>query len=93
MTPLILKRASASRSSGQWSDDDYDVLENGIVVGRIFKVPVPPQDRPLMWASGHNGRYAGPRIGMKPRWLQALDGSGAPRATTCGASCSERHCV
>jgi len=23
---LILKRASASRSSGEWNDDDYDVL-------------------------------------------------------------------
>jgi hypothetical protein len=23
---LILKRASASRLSGEWSDDDYDVL-------------------------------------------------------------------
>jgi hypothetical protein len=34
MSPLILKRASASRSSGQWSDDDYDVLEIGKVVGR-----------------------------------------------------------
>jgi len=54
-TPLILKRASASRSSGQWRDDDYDVLENGVVVGRIFKVPVAPPDRPWMWASGHNG--------------------------------------
>jgi hypothetical protein len=31
---LILKRASASRSSGQWSDDDYDVLEDGVIVGR-----------------------------------------------------------
>jgi hypothetical protein len=51
-TPLILKRASASRPSGQWRDDDYDVLENGVVVGRIFKVPVAPQDRPWMWASG-----------------------------------------
>jgi hypothetical protein len=47
MSPLILKRASASRSSGQWRDDDYDVLEEGVVVGRIFKVPVAPQDRPL----------------------------------------------
>ena len=37
MTPLILKRASASQSSGQWRDDDYDVLEDGVVVGRIFK--------------------------------------------------------
>jgi hypothetical protein len=24
-------------------------------VGRIFKVPVAPQDRPWMWASGHGG--------------------------------------
>jgi hypothetical protein len=46
MSPLILKRASASRSSGEWSDDDYDVLENGIVVGRIFKEPAAPQGRP-----------------------------------------------
>ena len=38
--PLTLKRASASRSSGQWRDNDYDVLENGFVVGRIFTVPV-----------------------------------------------------
>ena len=45
---LILKRASASRSSGQWRDDDYDVLEDGIVVGRIFCLDaVGPQGRPL----------------------------------------------
>jgi hypothetical protein len=53
---LILKRASTSRSSGQWRDDDYDVLENGVVVGRIFFLDaVGPQGRPWMWASGHNG--------------------------------------
>ena len=34
---LALKRASASRLSGEWSDDDYDVLADGIVVGRIMK--------------------------------------------------------
>jgi hypothetical protein len=34
---FILKRASASRLSGEWNDDDYDVLANGEVVGRIFK--------------------------------------------------------
>jgi hypothetical protein len=54
MKPLILKRGSASRPSGQWRDDDYDVLENGVVVGRIFKVPVAPEGRPWMWASGHS---------------------------------------
>ena len=35
---LILKRASASRPSGEWNDDDHDVRANGEVVGRIFKV-------------------------------------------------------
>jgi hypothetical protein len=35
---LILKPASASRPSGEWNDDDFDVLANDEVVGRIFKV-------------------------------------------------------
>jgi hypothetical protein len=34
---LTLKRASMSRPSGEWSDDDFDVLAEGAVVGRIFK--------------------------------------------------------
>ena len=32
---LVLKRASASRPSGEWTDDDFDVLADGAVVGRI----------------------------------------------------------
>jgi hypothetical protein len=55
MTSLILKRASRSRPPSQWRDDDYDVLEGGVVVGRIFTSPATPQDRQWMWASGHNG--------------------------------------
>jgi hypothetical protein len=39
---LLLKRASASRPSGQWNDDDFDVLANGVVVGRIFKANASP---------------------------------------------------
>src|SRR5262249_20531338 len=35
---LILKRGSASRPSGERNDDDYDVLANGVVVGRILKL-------------------------------------------------------
>ena len=35
---LLLKPASASRPSGEWNDDDYDVLA-GVVVGRIFGGP------------------------------------------------------
>jgi hypothetical protein len=35
--PLILKRASASRPSGELCDGDYDVLPDGIFVGRIYQ--------------------------------------------------------
>jgi hypothetical protein len=34
---LILKRASASRPSGSWSEDDFDVLADGKVIGRILE--------------------------------------------------------
>jgi len=43
MIDLILKRASASRSSGEWNDDDYDVLADGVVVGRIMKAAAVPE--------------------------------------------------
>jgi hypothetical protein len=44
MTPLILKRAPIGDNQ-----DDYDVLENGVVVGRIFFLDaVGPQGRPWM---------------------------------------------
>jgi hypothetical protein len=45
---LILKRAAASRPSGEWDDDDFDVLADGGVVGRIFKPEVLP-GLPWMW--------------------------------------------
>jgi hypothetical protein len=46
---LTLKRASASRPSGEWSDDDYDVLCEGAVVGRIFKSAAAPVGAPWFW--------------------------------------------
>jgi hypothetical protein len=49
MTTLILKRPSASRLSGEWSDDDFDVLADGVVVGRIFKANAAPVGTPWMW--------------------------------------------
>jgi hypothetical protein len=39
---LILKRASASRPSGEWNADDFDVAAEGAVVGRIFKANAAP---------------------------------------------------
>jgi hypothetical protein len=48
--PLILKHDPVGQNP-----EDYSVLEDGIVVGRIFKVPIAPPERPWMWASGDNG--------------------------------------
>ena len=56
MGPLVLKRASASRPSGEWKDDDFDVLADGVVVGRIFNAAASPAGTPWMWtlAYGHH---------------------------------------
>src|SRR5262252_8015815 len=56
MTTLLLKRASASRPSGEWTDDDFDVLADGALVGRILKVHAAPVGSPWMWtlAFGHH---------------------------------------
>jgi len=53
---LILKRASASRTSGEWNEDDFDVLADGAVVGRIMKAAAAPVGSPWMWtlAFGHH---------------------------------------
>ena len=48
---LVLKRGAPSRRRA----DDYDVLEDGKVVGRIFHLDAAaPEGRPWMWASGHS---------------------------------------
>jgi hypothetical protein len=48
-SPLILKRASASRPSGERSGDDYEVLAVGIVIGRIMRALVAPVGSPWFW--------------------------------------------
>jgi hypothetical protein len=58
---LFLKRASASRSSGEWNDDDYDVLANGAVADGIFEANAAPVGSPWMWtlAFGSGGTSRG----------------------------------
>jgi hypothetical protein len=56
---LILRRASASRPSGEWNDDDFDVLADGEAVGRIFNANAAPVGSPWMWTlifPHHEGR-------------------------------------
>ena len=77
MSGLILKRASASRPSGESSDDDFDVLADGAVVGRIFNANAAPVGSPWMWTlifPHHEGRspthgYAESREAARPLWL------------------------
>jgi hypothetical protein len=55
----------------RWRDDNYDVLENGVVVGRIFLSPAAPEHRPWMWTSNeHQGRP--PAFGYEATWEAAL---------------------
>jgi hypothetical protein len=42
---LTLKRASKSRASGTWSDDDYDAFDGEQHIGRIMWTHAAPEDR------------------------------------------------
>ena len=68
LTQLILKRAPIGDNL-----EDYSVLENGVVVGRIFKAPVAPAGRPWMWASGHNGDIKRAAHGYEPTREAAME--------------------
>jgi hypothetical protein len=78
---LSVESASASRSSSERKDDDYDVLADGVAVGRIFKAAASPVGTPWMWTLiyGHHedGRgciltgpvkpHPAPRLSAAPR--------------------------
>jgi hypothetical protein len=56
---LILRRASASRPSGEWNKDDFDVLADGEPIGRIFNANAALVGSPWMWSfviPRHEGR-------------------------------------
>jgi hypothetical protein len=53
VTTLSLKRALASLPFGEWNGEDYDVLADDVVVGRIFTSLVAPQDAPWFWSLAH----------------------------------------
>jgi hypothetical protein len=62
---LILKRAAASRPSGEWNDDDYDVLADGLVVGRIMNAAAAPVGSSWLWTYGFDPRERRPPHGYE----------------------------
>ena len=66
MKSLILKK-TASHYGGEWSDNDFVVLDSGKVVGRIMLQPHAPKGQPWFWTiTAHKRRrygrgYAGSR--------------------------------
>jgi hypothetical protein len=52
----LIHRPCGDIASGEWSGDDFDVLADGIVVGRIMKAAAAPVDAPWTWtlAFGHH---------------------------------------
>jgi hypothetical protein len=41
---LILRRAPIG-----WNEDDFDMIADGVLVGRIFVTLIAPEGRPWMW--------------------------------------------
>jgi hypothetical protein len=70
--PLILKRGDSSRRR----DNDYDVLENGVVVERLFFLDaVGPQGRPGFGRAGimaTSKRPTAMRRHARLRWQRSL---------------------
>src|ERR1700730_6760918 len=96
VTSLLLKRASTSRPSGEWNDEDYDVLADGGAVVGIFKVHAAPVGTPWMWtlAFGHHEDRI-PTHGYEPTREAAMAasrraGGGAMAKTTTPLTAHER---
>jgi hypothetical protein len=76
---MACRCGSASRPSGEWNENDYDILADSTVVGRVLKVHTAPVGMPWMWtlAFGHLRGYrprvavtigcAGDRFNLSPR--------------------------
>lgn len=46
---LVLRRRMISATSGEWSNEEFDVFNDGVLVGRILRSPAASSDRPWLW--------------------------------------------
>src|SRR5262245_31478337 len=75
--------------TGQWSDDDYGVLENGVVLGRIFFLDaVGPRGRPGCGRAATAGTSSAPHTAMSPparvQWPRSLEVGAVRREARIG---------
>jgi hypothetical protein len=42
----------------EWNDDDYDVLTDDVVVGRIMKASAAPEGTPWLWTLAYGQRFS-----------------------------------
>jgi hypothetical protein len=85
---LTLKRAAPTRPSGEWKDDDYDVLADGTIVGRICNAGLSVARQPATL------RHARPPWQRLPR----AGGANSPRclnlpSTRPAAPCALGRCI
>jgi hypothetical protein len=91
MTRLVLKAARASRPSGEWKHEDYDVLADRTVVGRILEegsASTPPELRwfwsitevvrmPGVATKGHASTLDEAKAKFRDNWTRAVLGANA----------------
>ena len=62
------------------------MLEDGVLDGRIFLMPIGPRGRPWMWASGHNRAIERAVHGYEPtrlRWRRSPKAGDGNSQTIC----------
>jgi hypothetical protein len=93
MTVLLLKRASASRPSGEWNEDDFDVLADGVVVGRIMNAAAVPVGQSWMWtlAFGYHEDRTPTLRRARTLWRPLLRAGGASEPKRCPFSARSGH--
>ena len=69
---LVLKRASASRPSGEWNDDDFDVLAPRAT----------PRESQGRGPGAAASRHVGPRAARPGGWLAVIGRAASPSEKT-----------